>query len=472
MIATLLLAQGTPMLCAGDEIGNSQGGNNNAYCQDNPTGWLDWSDATARSCSSPPRPRRLRRSEPLLHHGRWFAQAGDPGHGPEPVLAHARRRRSGVQDWHDVGAHALACLIDSGFDLPAEGSSKLLLLFNPEAQEVPFALPEGEWTLALDSSGVLARRQGTLPRALAVPAHALDRVAPARQPTTQKRQAMNLDQRRMGVLLHITSLPGPHGIGDFGPRLSLRRLAARGRPGPVAVAAHHADRPGDSPYQSKSAFAGSPLMVALEPLVERGWLPPPELPEGGFRRARGGLRARDPVAPAAAARGGERVPAKGGGEERADFESWCEKQAHWLGRLRAVHGPRWRQRHAPVVAVGAAAALARGPGPAARARRTCRRDRLLEFRAVAVRCAVRAAAAVRAHARRARDGRPADLSSPTTVPTCGRARTCISSARTSPRAWLPACRRTNSGRWGSAGAILFTAGTACKQRDSPGGRRA
>ena len=45
MLATLMLAQGTPMLCAGDEIGNSQQGNNNAYCQDNATAWLDWTAA-------------------------------------------------------------------------------------------------------------------------------------------------------------------------------------------------------------------------------------------------------------------------------------------------------------------------------------------------------------------------------------------------------------------------------------------
>src|SRR5690606_16305809 len=43
LLATLLLSQGVPMLLAGDEIGNSQSGNNNAYCQDNPIGWIDWS---------------------------------------------------------------------------------------------------------------------------------------------------------------------------------------------------------------------------------------------------------------------------------------------------------------------------------------------------------------------------------------------------------------------------------------------
>src|SRR5690606_26904855 len=45
MLATLLLSQGTPMLLAGDEFGHSQGGNNNAYCQDNPITWIDWERA-------------------------------------------------------------------------------------------------------------------------------------------------------------------------------------------------------------------------------------------------------------------------------------------------------------------------------------------------------------------------------------------------------------------------------------------
>ncbi|MFQ6749033.1 glycogen debranching enzyme GlgX, partial [Bordetella pertussis] len=45
LLATVMLADGTPMLLAGDEFGNSQGGNNNAYCQDGPMGWLDWAVA-------------------------------------------------------------------------------------------------------------------------------------------------------------------------------------------------------------------------------------------------------------------------------------------------------------------------------------------------------------------------------------------------------------------------------------------
>ena len=84
---------------------------------------------------------------------------------------------------------------------------------------------------------------------------------------------MNLHRRSCGVLLHVTSLPGPHGIGDFGPEAYhfVDWLRSAGQSvwqllptTPIG--------PGDSPYQSVSAFAGSPLMVALEPLVQRGWL--------------------------------------------------------------------------------------------------------------------------------------------------------------------------------------------------------
>lgn len=86
---------------------------------------------------------------------------------------------------------------------------------------------------------------------------------------------INLQQRSAGVLLHITSLPGPNGIGDFGPGAYqfIDWLASAGQriwqllpTTPIG--------PADSPYQSVSAFAGSPLMVALEPLIERGWLTP------------------------------------------------------------------------------------------------------------------------------------------------------------------------------------------------------
>jgi len=142
---------------------------------------------------------------------------------------------------------------------------------------------------------------------------------------------MNLDQRRMGVLAHITSLPGPHGIGDFGPDAFrfVDWLADAGQSvwqwlptTPIG--------PGDSPYQSKSAFAGSPLMVALEPLVERGWLPAPELHAGLFPAKEVDFGRVVPwrLQQLRAAMAG--FESRANGEVRADFETWCEKNADWL----------------------------------------------------------------------------------------------------------------------------------------------
>ena len=73
MLASLLLSQGTPMLLAGDEFGNSQAGNNNAYAQDNETGWLDWSclDADPEFCTAVRQLIQLRRATPLLRRNTW-----------------------------------------------------------------------------------------------------------------------------------------------------------------------------------------------------------------------------------------------------------------------------------------------------------------------------------------------------------------------------------------------------------------
>jgi len=142
---------------------------------------------------------------------------------------------------------------------------------------------------------------------------------------------MKPDQRAAGILLHITSLPGPHGVGDFGPDAYrfVDWLASAGQTlwqwlptTPVG--------PGDSPYQSPSAFAGSPLMVALEPLMERGWLDSPTLPAAGFPARRvdfsRAIPWRDAQLRAAAAGFNARaIPA-----DRTAFDNWCAREASWL----------------------------------------------------------------------------------------------------------------------------------------------
>jgi 4-alpha-glucanotransferase len=137
--------------------------------------------------------------------------------------------------------------------------------------------------------------------------------------------------RQAGVLLHPTSLPGPHGIGDLGPAAYhfVDWLVSSGQSiwqwlptTPVG--------PGDSPYQSPSAFAGSPLMVAFEPLIDKGWMTTPRLPEGGLSDGAVDFRKVIPWRQDAlrVAYAGFKSLAKP--TDRAAFLAWCEREAEWL----------------------------------------------------------------------------------------------------------------------------------------------
>jgi glycogen operon protein len=163
LLASLLLAQGTPMLNAGDEFGNSQGGNNNAWNQDNPTGWLDWTDADQALIDFAARALRLRREHALLRHDHWF--------GDDPQVPHTRwltptGQRMADHDWHDHGDHAFACC------LGAPGHDSLLIAFNPDPSPRGFVLPAGRWVLLLDSAEAIAGG-AVVEQRIEVPAHGL-----------------------------------------------------------------------------------------------------------------------------------------------------------------------------------------------------------------------------------------------------------------------------------------------------------
>jgi 4-alpha-glucanotransferase len=140
-----------------------------------------------------------------------------------------------------------------------------------------------------------------------------------------------LDRRSSGVLLHITSLPGPHGIGDFGPA-ALHYIDWLDSAGQRLwqVLPLNPIGPGNSPYQSVSAFAGSPLMVALEPLVARGWLPPPDLGAAGFDTQRVNFDRVVPWRHEQLRRAAAGFFAGASSADRADFESWSAAQAGWV----------------------------------------------------------------------------------------------------------------------------------------------
>jgi 4-alpha-glucanotransferase len=143
---------------------------------------------------------------------------------------------------------------------------------------------------------------------------------------------MLLDERTAGLLLHPTSLPGPHGIGDLGPAAHrfVDALAGAGCRlwqilplGPTSY--------GNSPYAAYSSFAGNPLLVSMETLVEEGWLPagaasrPPEgsLTQVDFDAVAAWKR---PLLAEAAAR----FAAEAGRRETDWFRAFQRANEHWL----------------------------------------------------------------------------------------------------------------------------------------------
>jgi glycogen debranching enzyme GlgX len=153
LLAVVLLAQGTPMLAAGDELGHTQGGNNNPYCQDNPTTWIDWAradDALIDFCAALIRLRR--ELLPLGEH--WYADSPDAeGRTPLQWLQPDGTPLQG-EYWHREDQRAFSLLIGQ----PGRSADALLLLANADTAQAAFTLPAGRWRRLLDSSA--ARGEG------------------------------------------------------------------------------------------------------------------------------------------------------------------------------------------------------------------------------------------------------------------------------------------------------------------------
>ena len=158
LLATTLLAQGTPMLCAGDELGHSQRGNNNPYCQDNETTWIDWAQADHDLIAFTTRVLTLRRqTHPLGNH--WYSGLPCANGLADVAWLQSSGAEMQARNWHDTSDSALGCLIGQ----PGRAKAPLLLLVNPHAGERPFVLPRGSWHVLLDtaSSDPQTPRHGT-----------------------------------------------------------------------------------------------------------------------------------------------------------------------------------------------------------------------------------------------------------------------------------------------------------------------
>ncbi|MDE2079948.1 MAG: glycogen debranching protein GlgX [Burkholderiales bacterium] len=152
LLATVLLAQGTPMLAAGDELGHSQGGNNNPYCQDNPTTWIDWARADQALIGFTAHLLALRRRLlPLAP--RWYS--GLPDARGRHDLSWLRRTGEPMtpEHWNNRTSRILGAWIGT----PGRTGQALLLLINGRDRDATFRLPPGCWVAELDTANADGR---------------------------------------------------------------------------------------------------------------------------------------------------------------------------------------------------------------------------------------------------------------------------------------------------------------------------
>jgi glycogen operon protein len=151
-LATLLLSQGVPMLPAGDEMGRTQRGNNNAYCQDNEISWVDWPAADRSLLEFTRRLIALRRQHPTFRRRRWFHGRDIHGERVHDIAWFtAGGQAMSEEHWGEDLAKSLAVFLngDSVGPLGARGTpvvdDSFFVLFNAHHEALPFTIPRGEW---------------------------------------------------------------------------------------------------------------------------------------------------------------------------------------------------------------------------------------------------------------------------------------------------------------------------------------
>ncbi len=166
IIATLMLSQGTPMISHGDEIGRSQSGNNNVYCQDSELSWMDWSlvDKNSDQLEFTRKVTALRKAHPVFKRRRFFD--GEPIRSGDEVRDIAWLTPAGKemqhQDWGGEFGKSVAVFLN-GDAIPEPDSrgervvdDSFLMCFNAHDHEVDFVIPNDdyakEWTAVLDTT--------------------------------------------------------------------------------------------------------------------------------------------------------------------------------------------------------------------------------------------------------------------------------------------------------------------------------
>ena len=166
MFATLLVSQGIPMICGGDEVMRTQGGNNNAYCQDNEISWTNWEldDSQREMLAFVSKMIHLRLSHPVLHRRRFFSgrMPGDPVDKiPQAEWFDHTGSIMDMADWQNTHAFSVMIYLN-GSDIPEVDwygnqmvDNDFILIFNAHYEPIQFTLPDErygkKWKLVVDT---------------------------------------------------------------------------------------------------------------------------------------------------------------------------------------------------------------------------------------------------------------------------------------------------------------------------------
>ncbi len=171
LLATLFLSQGVPMLLAGDELGRTQRGNNNAYCQDNYISWVDWAAADEDLLAFTRKLIRLRKDHPVFCRRRWFQGLPIKGSGVEDIAWFLPEGTEMTEEnWSHDFAKSLAVFLN-GKGLRSRGPSgeqivddSFYVIFNAYHGPIVYQLPPRkygrEWTKILDTSNSRVEEEG------------------------------------------------------------------------------------------------------------------------------------------------------------------------------------------------------------------------------------------------------------------------------------------------------------------------
>ncbi|WP_226780827.1 glycogen debranching protein GlgX [Oceaniglobus trochenteri] len=158
LMATLLLSQGTPMILAGDEVGHSQGGNNNAYCQDNAISWIDWSKADSDFHAFTRRMIALRRDHPILRQ-KLFLHAHERAIDGKADVFWRMPDGAPISDeqWQDPALNCICTELRTASGTPFYGATEtaIFAVFN-SGDAVSVTLPEAAqgraWRCEIDTA--------------------------------------------------------------------------------------------------------------------------------------------------------------------------------------------------------------------------------------------------------------------------------------------------------------------------------